>query len=194
MKLAHLLLQMIDNLKDDIKKRMESSTQSAKSEISGIRAGRASPGMLDSIRVDAYGQKMPINQLGNITTPDSRTINVEIWDTSNVQFVDKALRESNLGINPIIEGNFIRLPLPQLTEERRQEYLKLIGKIVENAKIAIRNIRRDGIEKIKKSEKEKSIGQDDSKKYQNEIENITTEHIKIIDEAHKIKEDDLKKI
>tara|TARA_Y100000591_G_C21792583_1_gene677407 strand:- start:568 stop:1125 length:558 start_codon:yes stop_codon:yes gene_type:complete len=185
---------MIDNLKDDIKKRMESSTQSAKSEISGIRAGRASPGMLDSIRVDAYGQKMPINQLGNITTPDSRTINVEIWDTSNVQFVDKALRESNLGINPIIEGNFIRLPLPQLTEERRQEYLKLIGKIVENAKIAIRNIRRDGIEKIKKSEKEKSIGQDDSKKYQNEIENITTEHIKIIDEAHKIKEDDLKKI
>ncbi len=194
MKLVHLLLQMIDNLKDDIKKRMESSTQSAKSEISGIRAGRASPGMLDSIRVDAYGQKMPINQLGNITTPDSRTINVEIWDTSNVQFVDKALRESNLGINPIIEGNFIRLPLPQLTEERRQEYLKLIGKIVENAKIAIRNIRRDGIEKIKKSEKEKSIGQDDSKKYQNEIENITTEHIKIIDEAHKIKEDDLKKI
>ena len=194
MKLVHLLLQMIDNLKDDIKKRMESSTQSAKSEISGIRAGRASPGMLDSIRVDAYGQKMPINQLGNITTPDSRTINVEIWDTSNVQFVDKALRESNLGINPIIEGNFIRLPLPQLTEERRQEYLKLIGKIVENAKIAIRNIRRDGIEKIKKSEKEKSISQDDSKKYQNEIENITTEHIKIIDEAHKIKEDDLKKI
>ena len=194
MKLVHLLLQMIDNLKDDIKKRMESSTQSAKSEISGIRAGRASPGMLDSIRVDAYGQKMPINQLGNITTPDSRTINVEIWDTSNVQLVDKALRESNLGINPIIEGNFIRLPLPQLTEERRQEYLKLIGKIVENAKIAIRNIRRDGIEKIKKSEKEKSIGQDDSKKYQNEIENITTEHIKIIDEAHKIKEDDLKKI
>ena len=194
MKLVHLLLQMIDNLKDDIKKRMESSTQSAKSEISGIRAGRASPGMLDSIRVDAYGQKMPINQLGNITTPDSRTINVEIWDTSNVQFVDKALRESNLGINPIIEGNFIRLTLPQLTEERRQEYLKLIGKIVENAKIAIRNIRRDGIEKIKKSEKEKSISQDDSKKYQNEIENITTEHIKIIDEAHKIKEDDLKKI
>ena len=185
---------MFDELSIDLRKRMESSSQSAKSEISGIRAGRASPGMLDSIKVDAYGQKMSINQIGNITTPDPRTINVEVWDTSNVSLVDKALRESNLGINPIIEGNLIRLPLPQLTEERRDEFLKVIGKIVELAKVAIRNIRRDGIEKVKASEKEKNISQDESKKFQNEIDNMTSEFIKIIDDVHKHKEEDLKKI
>ena len=185
---------MFEELSKDLRKRMESSSQSAKSEISGIRAGRASPGMLDSIKVEAYGQKMSINQIGNITTPDPRTINVEVWDASNVSLVDKSLRESNLGINPIIEGNLIRLPLPQLTEERRDEFLKLIGKIVESAKVAIRNIRRDGIEKVKSSEKEKNISQDESKKFQNEIDNMTSEFIKIIDDAHKHKEEDLKKI
>ena len=185
---------MFDELSKDLKKRMESSSQSAKSEISGIRAGRASPGMLDSIKVEAYGQKMSINQIGNITTPDPRTINVEVWDASNVSLVDKSLRESNLGINPIIEGNLIRLPLPQLTEERRDEFLKVIGKIVESAKVAIRNIRRDGIEKVKSSEKEKNISQDESKRFKNDIESMTSEFIKIIDEAHKHKEEDLKKI
>ena len=185
---------MFDELEKDLKNRMEASTQSAKSEISGIRAGRASPGMLDSIKIEAYGQKMSLNQVGNITTPDARTINVEIWDVNNVSLVDKALRESNLGINPVIEGSLIRLPLPQLTEERRDEFLKLIGKIVESAKVAIRNIRRDGIEKVKTSEKEKEIGQDESKKYQNSIENMTAEFIKIIDDTHKHKEEDLKKI
>ncbi len=185
---------MFDELSIDLRKRMESSSQSAKSEISGIRAGRASPGMLDSIKVDAYGQKMSINQIGNITTPDPRTINVEVWDASNVSLVDKSIRESNLGINPIIEGNLIRLPLPQLTEERREEFLKVIGKIVESAKVAIRNIRRDGIEKVKASEKQKDISQDESKKFQNDIENLTSEFIKIIDDAHKLKEEDLKKI
>ena len=185
---------MFDDLAKDLRKRMDSSSQSAKSEISGIRAGRATPGMLDSIKVDAYGQKMPINQIGNITTPDSRTINVEVWDASNVSMVDKSLRESNLGINPIIEGNLIRLPLPQLTEERREEFSKIIGKIVESAKVAVRNIRRDGIEKVKSSEKEKEISQDESKKFQNDIDNMTSEFIKIIDNAHKQKEEDLKKI
>ena len=185
---------MFDELSKDLRKRMETSSQSAKSEISGIRAGRASPGMLDSIKVDAYGQKMSINQIGNITTPDPRTINVEVWDASNVALVDKSLRESNLGINPIIEGNLIRLPLPQLTEERRDEFLKIIGKIVESAKVAIRNIRRDGIEKVKASEKEKNISQDESKKYQNYIENMTSEFIKTIDDAYKHKEEDLKNI
>ena len=185
---------MFDELAKDLRKRMDSSSQSAKSEISGIRAGRASPGMLDSIKVEAYGQKMPINQIGNITTPDPRTISVEVWDASNVSLVDKSLRESNLGINPIIEGNLIRLPLPQLTEETRDEFLKVIGKIVESAKVAIRNIRRDGIDKVKSSEKEKEISQDESKKFQNDIDSMTSEFIKIIDDAHKQKEEDLKKI
>ena len=185
---------MIDDLKNDVEKRMESTLQSAKSEIAGIRAGRASPGMLDSIRVEAYGQKMPLNQLGNITTPDARTISVEIWDASNVSIADKSLRESNLGINPIIEGNLIRLPLPQLTEDRRDEYLRIIGKIVETAKVAIRNIRRDGIDKIKSNEKDKSISQDDSKKFQNIVDSISSKFIKSLEEAHKQKEEDLKKI
>ena len=185
---------MINEIKSDIESRMESSVNTAKSEMSGIRAGRASPSMLDSIKIDAYGQKMNINQVGNITTPDSRTINVDVWDSSNVSLVEKALRESDLGINPMIEGNLIRLPLPQLTEERRVEYLKMAGKISENTKIAVRNIRRDGNEKIKKLEKDKEISQDDSKKYQADIEEITSKNINLIDEILKFKEEDLKKI
>ena len=185
---------MLDKIHKDIEKRMDASIQSSKSEMSGIRAGRASPSMLESIKVDAYGQKMNINQVANITTPDARTINVDVWDQSNVNLVDKALRESDLGINPMIEGNMIRLPLPQLTEERRNEFLKMASKISENTKVAVRNIRRDGIEKIKKMEKEKEMGQDDSKKYQDTIETITANKIKLIDEIQKSKEQDLKNI
>ncbi len=185
---------MFDKIHKDIEKRMDASIQSSRSEMSGIRAGRASPSMLESIKVEAYGQKMNINQVANITTPDARTINVDVWDQSNVNLVDKALRESDLGINPMIEGNMIRLPLPQLTEERRNEFLKMASKISENTKVAIRNIRRDGIEKIKKMEKEKEIGQDDSKKYQDTIEIITANKIKLIDEIQKSKEQDLKNI
>ncbi len=185
---------MFDPIQKDIEKRMEASIQSSKSEMSGIRAGRASPSMLDSIKVEAYGQKMNINQVANITTPDARTINIDIWDQANVNFVDKAVRESDLGINPMIEGNLMRLPLPQLTEERRNEYLKMASKISENSKVAIRNIRRDGIEKVKKLEKDKKIGQDESKKYQDNIEILTSSKISIIDEIQKSKEKDLKNI
>lgn len=185
---------MFDEIKNDLEVRMISSVQSARSEMAGIRAGRASPSMLDSIKVETYGQKMSINQIGNITTPDARTINIDVWDQANVTLVDKAIRESDLGINPLVEGNLIRLPLPQLTEERRVEFLKMAGKISENTKIAIRNIRRDGIEKVKKLEKDKEIGQDDSKKFQDNIESITTSQINSIDDILKSKEEDLKKI
>ena len=185
---------MFDEIKNDLETRMISSVQSARSEMAGIRAGRASPSMLDSIKVETYGQKMSINQIGNITTPDARTINIDVWDQANVTLVDKSIRESDLGINPLVEGNLIRLPLPQLTEERRVEFLKMAGKISENTKIAIRNIRRDGIEKVKKLEKDKEIGQDDSKKFQDNIESITTTQINSIDDILKSKEEDLKKI
>ena len=185
---------MIEEIIKDTQTRMSISVKSAKSEMAGIRAGRASPGMLDSVKVDAYGQKMYINQLGNITTPDARTINIDVWDQSNVSLVEKSIRESDLGINPMIEGNLIRLPLPELTEERRLEFLKIAGKITENAKVAIRNIRRDGIEKSKLLEKNKEIGQDDSKKNQEIIENITSEQVKEIDSSLKNKEEDLKNI
>ena len=151
---------MSDLIKNDISNRMDSSISSLKMEMSGIRAGRASPSMLDTIKVDVYGSKMPINQVGNITTPEPRLINIDIWDQGNVNAVEKAIRESDLGINPSIEGTLIRLPLPQLTEERKLEYIKLAKKIGEASKVAIRNIRRDGIEQFKKLEKDKEIGED----------------------------------
>ena len=172
---------MSDLIKSDISNRMDSSISSLKMEMSGIRAGRASPSMLDTIKVDVYGSKMPINQIGNITTPEPRLINIDIWDQGNVNAVEKAIRESDLGINPSIEGTLIRLPLPQLTEERKLEYIKLAKKIGEASKVAIRNIRRDGIEQFKKLEKDKEIGEDDSKKLQSDIEEITSTHEKFID-------------
>ena len=185
---------MSDLIKNDIRTRMDSSISSLKTEMSGIRAGRASPAMLDTIKVDVYGSKMPINQIGNITTPEPRLINIEIWDQGNVNAVEKAIRESDLGINPSIEGTLIRLPLPQLTEERKLEYIKLAKKIGEASKVAIRNIRRDGIEQFKKLEKDKVIGEDDSKKLQSDIEEITSTHVKFIDSIVSEKEVDLSKV
>ena len=185
---------MSDLIKNDINNRMDSSISSLKMEMSGIRAGRASPSMLDTIKVDVYGSKMPINQVGNITTPEPRLINIDIWDQGNVNAVEKAIRESDLGINPSIEGTLIRLPLPQLTEERKLEYIKLAKKIGEASKVAIRNIRRDGIEQFKKLEKDKEIGEDESKKLQSDIEDITSMHVKLIDSIVSDKEVDLSKV
>ena len=185
---------MSDLIKNDISNRMDSSISSLKMEMSGIRAGRASPSMLDTIKVDVYGSKMPINQIGNITTPEPRLINIDIWDQGNVNAVEKAIRESDLGINPSIEGTLIRLPLPQLTEERKLEYIKLAKKIGEASKVAIRNIRRDGIEQFKKLEKNKEIGEDESKKLQSDIEEITSMHVKLIDSIVSDKEVDLSKV
>ena len=185
---------MSELIKNDINNRMDSTISSLKTEMNGIRAGRASPSMLDTIKVDVYGSKMPINQIGNITTPEPRLINIEIWDKGNVSLVEKAIRESDLGINPTIEGTLIRLPLPQLTEERKLEYIKLAKKIGESSKIAIRNLRRDGIEQFKKMEKDKDIGEDESKKLQSDIEEITSTHIKLIESIVSEKEVDLSKV
>ena len=185
---------MSELIKNDINNRMDSTISSLKTEMNGIRAGRASPSMLDTIKVDVYGSKMPINQIGNITTPEPRLINIEIWDKGNVSLVEKAIRESDLGINPTIEGTLIRLPLPQLTEERKLEYIKLAKKIGESSKIAIRNLRRDGIEQFKKMEKDKEIGEDESKKLQSDIEEITSKHAKLIESIIAEKELDLSKV
>ena len=185
---------MSELIKNDINNRMDSTISSLKNEMNGIRAGRASPSMLDTIKVDVYGSKMPINQIGNITTPEPRLINIEIWDKGNVSLVEKAIRESDLGISPTIEGTLIRLPLPQLTEERKLEYIKLAKKIGESSKIAIRNLRRDGIEQFKKMEKDKEIGEDESKKLQSDIEGITSTHIKLIESIVFEKEVDLSKV
>jgi ribosome recycling factor len=185
---------MSELIKNDINNRMDSTISSLKTEMNGIRAGRASPSMLDTIKVDVYGSKMPINQIGNITTPEPRLINIEIWDKGNVSLVEKAIRESDLGINPTIEGTLIRLPLPQLTEERKIEYIKLAKKIGESSKVAIRNLRRDGIEQFKKMEKNKEVGEDESKKLQSDIEEITSTHVKLIESIVSEKEVDLSKV
>ncbi len=185
---------MSENIKNDLNNRMNASISTLKSEMNGIRAGRASPSMLDTIKVDVYGSKMPINQVGNITTPEPRLINIEVWDQGNISAVEKAIRESDLGINPSSDGTLIRLPLPQLTEERKIEYIKLAKKIGESSKVAIRNIRRDGIEQFKKLEKNKEIGEDESKKLQSDVENLTADHIKIIDSIVLDKEADLSKV
>jgi len=185
---------MSELIKNDISNRMDATISSLKTEMNGIRAGRASPSMLDTIKVDVYGSKMPINQIGNITTPEPRLINIEIWDKGNVSLVEKAIRESDLGINPTIEGTLIRLPLPQLTEERKIEYIKLAKKIGESSKVAIRNLRRDGIEQFKKMEKNKEVGEDESKKLQSDIEEITSTHVKLIESIVSEKEVDLSKV
>ncbi|MDC3262744.1 ribosome recycling factor [Pelagibacterales bacterium] len=185
---------MSELIKNDINNRMDSTISSLKTEMTGIRAGRASPSMLDTIKVDVYGSKMPINQIGNITTPEPRLINIEVWDKGNVSLVEKAIRESDLGINPAIEGTLIRLPLPQLTEERKLEYIKLAKKIGEASKVAIRNLRREGIEQFKKMEKDKEIGEDEAKKLQSDIEDITSTHIKLIESIVSEKEVDLSKV
>jgi len=185
---------MSELIKNDISNRMDATISSLKTEMNGIRAGRASPSMLDTIKVDVYGSKMPIKQIGNITTPEPRLINIEIWDKGNVGLVEKAIRESDLGINPTIEGTLIRLPLPQLTEERKLEYIKLAKKIGESSKVAIRNLRRDGIEQFKKMEKNKEVGEDESKKLQSDIEEITSTHVKLIESIVSEKEVDLSKV
>ena len=170
---------MFDQIHKDIEKRMDASIQSSRSEMGGIRAGRASPSMLDSIKVEAYGQKMNINQVANITTPDARTINIDIWDHANVNLVDKSLRESDLGINPTIEGNLIRLPLPQLTEERRKDVAKEAKAVGEEAKVAVRSTRKKANDAVKK--KGKDLSEDVAKDAQDQIQKLTDKLVKEID-------------
>ena len=151
-------------------------------ELSSLRTGRANASMLDLVKVDVYGQQMPINQLGSITTPESRTINIQVWDLNNVTLIDAAIKKSELGLNPQIDGQLIRLPIPDLSEERRKEMKKLIKSMGEKCKVSIRNIRREANDELKKSLKSKSISEDDEKKYEKIVQNVTDQHIKQIDE------------
>ena len=157
--------------------KMDKAIEVFSKELSSLRTGRANSAMLDLIKVEVYGQKMPINQIGSITTPEPRMINIQVWDQSNVSLVDSAIRKSELGLNPQIDGQLIRLPVPELNEERRTELKKLIKSIGEKCKIAIRNIRRDGNEELKKFLKSKEISEDDEKSFQKKIQDITDNHI-----------------
>jgi len=146
-------------------------------DLTSLRTGRANPSMLDIIKVDVYGQMMPINQIGTVSTPDSRSINVQVWDQSNVLLIDSAIKKSNLGVNPQIDGQLLRIPIPSLNEERRAELKKIMGGLAEKAKVAIRNIRREANDKLKKNLKDKIIGEDELKNYGKKIQNQTDAQI-----------------
>ena len=171
--------------------KMDKAIEVFSKELSSLRTGRANAAMLDLVKVDVYGQQMPINQIGSITTPEPRMINIQIWDQNNVHLVDSAIKKSELGLNPQIDGQLIRLPIPELNEERRTELKKLIKSMGEKCKISIRNIRRDANEELKKLLKLKEIGEDEEKSFEKDVQNITDNHIKIVDEKIAAKEKEI---
>ena len=177
-----------------IKQRMDKALISFQGDLNSIRVGRASLNMLDPISVDVYGSKMPINQVGNISVPEPRLLIVSVWDASNVQQVEKAIRESNLGFNPMTEGNLIRIPIPSLSEDRRKELVKVASKYGENSRISIRNIRRDLIEEVRKKEKNSEISKDDKHKNEEIIQKITDDYINNIDKILENKEKEILEI
>ena len=171
--------------------KMDKAIEVFLKELSSLRTGRANAAMLDLVKVDVYGQQMPINQVGSITTPEPRMINIQVWDGSNVALVDAAIKKSDLGLNPQIDGQLIRLPVPELNEERRTELKKLIKSIGEKCKVSIRNIRREANEELKKLLKSKDIGEDEEKSSEKNVQLITDEHIKTVDEKVSLKEKEI---
>ena len=171
--------------------KMDKAIEVFTKELSSLRTGRANASMLDLIKVDVYGQQMPINQIGSITTPEPRMINIQVWDNNNVSLVDAAIKKSDLGLNPQIDGQLIRLPVPELNEERRTELKKLIKSIGEKCKVSIRNIRREANEDLKKLLKSKEISEDEEKNYEKKVQAITDEHIKSVDEKVSLKEKEI---
>jgi len=171
--------------------KMDKAIEVFTKELSSLRTGRANASMLDLVKVDVYGQQMPINQVGSITTPEPRMINIQVWDANNVSLVDAAIKKSDLGLNPQIDGQLIRLPVPELNEERRTELKKLIKSIGEKCKVSIRNIRREANEELKKLLKAKEIGEDEEKSSEKNVQNITDDHIKVVDEKVSLKEKEI---
>ena len=175
----------------DYNSKMSKTIDIFDKELGSLRTGRANSNMLDLVRVDVYGQKMPINQLGTITTPEPRSINIQVWDLNNVSLIDSAIKKSELGLNPQIDGQLIRLPVPDLSEERRIEMKKIVKSMGEKCKVSIRNIRRDANDELKKLLKSKEISEDDEKKYEKIVQDHTDKNIKLIDEKVLSKEKDI---
>lgn len=178
----------------EAKDKMDKSLAAFQQELSNIRTGRATAGLLDTIEVDAYGQKMKINQLGTVSVPDPHLIAVDLWDKSQMAAVEKAIMSSSLGVNPSNDGKLIRIPIPALSEERRKELVKLAGKYGEEAKVAIRNIRRHAMDEIKKGQKDGDIPEDEAHKLSDDVQKKTDEHTESIDEALKAKEADIMEV
>ena len=173
------------------KNKMSKTIEIFHKELGSLRTGRANANMLDLVKVDIYGQKLPINQLGTITTPEPRTINIQVWDINNIQMIDSAIKKSELGLNPQIDGQLIRLPIPDLSEERRSEIKRLVKSMGEKCKVSIRNIRREANDELKKKLKSKEITQDDEKKFQKIIQDHTDNNINVIDEKINTKEKEI---
>ena len=180
--------------KDDLIKRMDGAISSFNGDLTGLRTGRASTNMVDGIMIDAYGQKMPIDQLGSISVPEARMISIQVWDKGLVIAVEKAIHESGLGLNPQVDGELIRIPIPELNEERREELSKIAGKYAEQSRIAIRNVRRDGMDEIKKIEKDGTVGKDRAIDLSNEVQELTDDYIKKIDEMLSQKENEIRQV
>jgi len=177
--------------KSDIERRMQGAVDSLKSDLSGLRTGRANTTLLDPVQVEVYGAMMPLNQVATVSAPEPRMLSVQVWDRANVIPVEKGIAHANLGLNPMIDGQTIRLPIPDLTEERRRELAKLAGQYAEKAKIAIRNVRRDGMEALKDGEKKKEISEDDRKRAEEEVQKLTDKYVGLADEAAAAKEKEI---
>ena len=176
--------------KSDLERRMKGAVEALKGDLSGLRTGRANAALLDPVMVTVYGSNMPLNQVATVSVPEPRMISVQVWDKSNIGPVEKAIRSAGLGLNPINDGNTLRLPIPDLTEERRKELAKLAGQYAEKARIAVRNVRRDGMEMLKADENKKEISEDERKRAETEVQKLTDDIIKAVDESasHKEKE------
>lgn len=177
--------------KSDIERRMQGAVEALKHDLSGLRTGRATATLLDPVTVEVYGAQMPINQVATVTAPEPRLISVQVWDKSNVGPVDKAIRSAGLGLNPIVDGQTLRLPIPDLTEERRKELAKLVGQYAEKAKVAARNVRRDGMDSLKTDEKKGEISEDERKRRETEVQKLTDATIADIDAAAAAKEKEI---
>lgn len=181
------------NMKD-LERRMEGAISALNTEFAGLSTGRASPSLLDPVQVDAYGAMMPMNQVGSVSVPESRLLSVTVWDSGLIKAVEKAIVQSNLGLNPQTEGNVIRIPIPELNEERRTELTKVAGKYAEQARIAVRNVRRDGMDAAKTAEKNGDMGKDEAHKASDDIQAITDTNIKKVDEALHSKEQEIMQV
>ena len=184
----------LNSLKQDLTRRMDGALDTLKREFSGLRSGRASPALLEPVRVDAYGSEMPLPQVGTIAVPEARMITVQVWDRSLVNHVVTAIRDSGLGLNPSADGQLVRVPIPQLTGERRAELSKAAHKYAEGAKVAVRGVRRDGMEQIKALEKKGTISQDDQTRWHDDIQKLTDAYVKRIDEALAEKDKEIKQV
>ena len=179
---------------DDLQRRMEGALNTLKSDFGGLRTGRASTTLLEPIMVEAYGQKMPMSQVGTISAPEPRLLSVQVWDKGQVSFVEKAIREAGLGLNPMVDGQMVRVPLPELNEERREELVKIAGKYSEQCRVAVRNVRRDGMDQLKKGEKDGEISQDEQKSLSEDVQKLTDDYVEKIDQALSQKEAEIRQV